>query len=203
MRPSSSRWLVSTLTLIVSLAATTASFAARAQGSAEPRVVTLKQAVDAAWQRQPEARSADARRQAADAQHAIAKSWTAEPLALELSARTDQLSGNHGGREYVAGVAAPLWLPGERGRAQALAQAEIGLVDTKLAAARWRLAGTVREAWWAAQRAALETVLVQARLVNAEQLAADVVRRVRAGDLSRADQLQAEGAVAAAQSALA
>ncbi|MDP1693813.1 MAG: TolC family protein [Burkholderiaceae bacterium] len=196
--------LVSSLALMVALGlAMTAPLPARAQGGTEGRVVTLKQAFDAAWQRQPEARSADARRQAADAQLAFAQRWTAEPVALELSAKTDHLTGNHGGREYVAGIAVPLWLPGERSGAQALAQAERVAVDGRIDGARWRLAGAVREAWWAAQRAALETQLAEARLVNAQQLAGDVGRRVKAGDLSRADQHQADGAVAAAQSALA
>jgi cobalt-zinc-cadmium efflux system outer membrane protein len=199
-----SRWLALTVAFIAAVgAAAIPSGPARAQGAAEGRVDTLKQAFDAAWQRHSEARSADARRQAAAAQRAVARSWTAEPMALELSAKTDRITGNHGGREYAAGIAAPLWLPGERGRAQALALAETDLVEARTAAARWRLAGAVREAWWAAQRAALETSLAQARLANAEKLALDVARRVKAGDLSRADQLQADGAVAAAQSALA
>ena len=43
----------------------------------------------------------------------------------------------------------------------------------------------------------------QDRLLNAQRLAADVARRVRAGDLSRADQAQADGAVAQAEAALA
>jgi len=204
MLHSSSRWLVLTVAFIAAVgAAAISSLPARAQGATDSRILTLKQALDAAWQRQPEARSAGARRQAADAQRAVAQSWTAEPMTLELSAKTDRVTGNHGGREYVAGIAAPLWLPGERARAQALAQAEMSVVETKAVAARWRLAGAVREAWWAAQRSALETSLTQARLANAEQLALDVARRVKAGDLSRADQLQADGVVAAAQSALA
>lgn len=190
------------LALVVAATATVAS-GALAQTGTEARIVSLKQAFDAAWQRQPEARSADARRQAAESQRAVARSWTPEPMALELSAKTDHLTGNHGNREYVAGVAAPLWLPGERSRAQAVAQAEAGAVDTRLAAARWRVAGTVREAWWAVQRSGVESTLAQARLDNAQQLAADVTRRVRAGDLSPVDRLQAEAAVAAAQSALA
>jgi cobalt-zinc-cadmium efflux system outer membrane protein len=45
--------------------------------------------------------------------------------------------------------------------------------------------------------------VAEARLKNAEQLAADVARRARAGDLSRADQHQADGAVATAQALLA
>jgi outer membrane protein, heavy metal efflux system len=198
------RQLVSALTLTTAVGTTAiTSLAARAQGANETRILTLKQAFDAAWQRQPEARSANARRQAADAQALVARSWTSEPMALELSVKTDRLTGNQGGQEVVAGIAAPLWLPGERGRAQAVAQAERGAVDSRVGAAQWRVAGAVREAWWAAQRATLETTLAQARLANAEQLAVDVARRVKAGDLSRADQLQADGVVAAAHSTLA
>ncbi|MFO1217550.1 MAG: TolC family protein [Burkholderiaceae bacterium] len=180
-----------------------AGAAAQAQDRGDVRAFTLKQAFDAAWQRQPESRSAAARQQAADAQAAVARSWTAEPAALELSTKTDRLSGNHGAREYEAGVAVPLWLPGERRGAQALAQAELDAVASRVDAARWRLAAAVREAWWTLQRAALDGVLARARLANAQQLAADVARRVKAGDLSRADQHQADAAVAAAQAALA
>jgi len=176
---------------------------ARSQGKADAPMLTLPQAFAAAWPRQPEARSADARRQAAQAQAAAARSWTVEPIALELSARSDRLAANRGEREYEIGVAVPLWLPGERSRAQALAEAERAAVDSRIDGARLRLAGALREAWWAMQPAALETTLAEARLANALQLAADVARRVKAGDLSRADLLQAEGAVAAAQSALA
>ena len=194
--------LVSTLALTAAAwAAAMAPFSAHAQGSADASIVTLPQAFAAAWPRQPEARSAEARRQAADAQGAVARNWTAEPIALELSAKSDRASGNNGAREYAVGIAAPLWLPGERSGVQALAQAERRLVESRIDAARWRLAGTVREAWWAAQRAALETTLAEARLANSQQLASDVARRVKAGDLSRADQHQADGAVAAAQSA--
>ncbi|MBU0892928.1 MAG: TolC family protein, partial [Gammaproteobacteria bacterium] len=61
----------------------------------------------------------------------------------------------------------------------------------------------VREAWWALQRAQTEHGLTQDRLLNARRLAADVARRVRAGDMARADQFQADGAVAQAEAALA
>ena len=105
--------LVSTLALSAAAwAAAMTPLSARAQSSAEASLLTLPQAFAAAWPRQPEARSAEARRQAADAQGAVARSWTAEPIALELSTKTDRLSGNRGQREYEVGIAAPLWLPG-------------------------------------------------------------------------------------------
>ncbi|WP_066338669.1 TolC family protein [Azohydromonas lata] len=165
--------------------------------------ITLRQVFDSAWQRQPEARGAAARRDATDARLDAARSWTPEPAALELSGRSDRLVRNNGQREYVAGVAVPLWLPGERSRTQAVAEAERQAVDSRVLAAQLRLAGQVRDAWWTAHRARIEAAMAQARLDNTQQLATDVARRVSAGDLSRADLLQAEGAAAAARAALA
>lgn len=157
----------------------------------------------AAWQRQPEALAAGAHREAAEGRQASARSWTAEPASLEIASKTDRLHRNDGAREIELGIAAPLWRPGERGRAQALAAAELGALDSRVAAAQWRLAGLLREAWWAWQRAALDLGLAQARVEQASQLGRDVARRVAAGDLSRADQHQAEAAIAAAQAELA
>ncbi|MBU1351631.1 MAG: TolC family protein [Gammaproteobacteria bacterium] len=165
--------------------------------------LTLKALFEHAWARQPEAQSATLRREAAQAARNGASSWTAEPVALELSTKTDRPGSNQGNREYEVGVAMPLWLPGERARKAALGDAEMRAVDSRRVVAQLQLAGTVREAWWALQRAQTEHGLAQDRLLNARRLAADVARRVRAGDMARADQFQADGAVAQAEAALA
>ncbi|HPO17761.1 MAG TPA: TolC family protein [Rubrivivax sp.] len=164
---------------------------------------TLPQAFDAAWQRQPEAASQAARRQAAEAARRAASSWLSDAPALDIAAKSDRLSGNDGLREYDLALSAPLWLPGERARAGALAEAEDAALDTKLQASRLRLAATVREAWWAAQLARADETLARARLANAQQLADDTQRRVRAGELARADRAQADGALAQAEGVLA
>lgn len=164
---------------------------------------TLKQAFDAAWLRQPEAQSLDLRRDAAEARRQVADSWTAEPPSLELSGKTDQLSNNQGSREYLAGVALPLWLPGERSRTGALAEAESKATASRATAAQLRTAAAVREAWWNWQRAQGELALARERLANAQRLAVDVGRRVKVGDLARSDQHQADGAAATAEMALA
>ncbi|MET1115569.1 MAG: TolC family protein [Comamonas sp.] len=168
-----------------------------------PALTTLRQAFDAAWARQPEAASAAHYRNAAQGRQSVANGWTPEPPALELATKTDRWHRDEGSAELELGVAVPLWLPGERGRAQALAQAEFDALDTRQAAARLRLAGALREAWWQLQRAQLDIAQAQARLGSAAELAADVARRVKAGELARADQHQADGAVAAAEAALA
>lgn len=165
--------------------------------------LTLKQAVEITWARQAESRSVSARRDAASASVQAARSWTPEPMAMELSLKTDRFTSNNGGREVVAGLSAPLWLPGERQRSTALAQAEQQAIEGRMAVALWRTAGAVRDAWWALHLAHIDMAAAQARQTAAQQLASDVNRRVKAGDLARADEHQAEAALAAAQAQMA
>ena len=168
-----------------------------------PDAPTLRMAFEAAWARQPEAAALSARREAAQAQQQAAKSWTPEPVAMELSAKTDALNRKLGTREYVGGVAIPLWLPGERNRSQTLAEAEGRAVESRTNAAQLRVAAAVREAWWQGQRARADADSARAQLDNARRIAGDVGKRLKAGDLARADQHQADGAVATAEAAAA
>jgi len=171
--------------------------------AAPTQALTLPQAFDAAWQRQPEAASQGARRDAAEAARRAASSWTAAPPTLELLSKSDRRSSNTGQREIDAGLAVPLWLPGERGRSVQLADAELKAGSLKVIAAKLKLAATVRENWWAFHRATLEHEVARDRLHNARQLAGDVNKRAHAGDLSKADQFQADSAVAQAEAAMA
>lgn len=176
----------------------------QAQTTAAPAtVMSLRQAFDAAWARQPEAMALQARRDATQAQRQAAQSWTPEPAALEVSNKTDRLNRNGGARELEVGVAVPLWLPGERSKSAALADAEGAAIESRATAAQLRVAATVREAWWQWQRARIEADSAREQLDNTRRIAADVARRTKAGDLARADQHQADGAVAAAESGLA
>lgn len=191
--------------LALALASAFLTFHAVAQPStgSPTTTLTLKQAVDITWARQPESRSLSERRDAAAASVQVTRSWTPEPMAMELSLKTDRFMSNNGGREVVAGLSAPLWLPGERQRSTALAQAEKLAIDGRMAVALWRTAGAVREAWWALHLAHIDVAAAQERQTAAQQLAGDVSRRVKAGDLARADEHQAEAALAAAQAQLA
>lgn len=157
----------------------------------------------AAWQRQPEARSQAARHDAASAHRQSANNWTAEPASLELSVKSDRLNSNLGSREDAAALALPLWLPGERARSGALADAEVRAGESRVLAAQLRTAASVRESYWQWQRSRGEHALALERLGHARQLAADVAKRVKAGDLARSDQHQADGALATAELELA
>ena len=195
-----------TLNLALAAALTSGLIEAHAQTAAASTVQdrpTLRGAFETAWASQPEAQALAARRDVARAQARAAQSWTPEPVAMELSTKTDRLNRNLGTREYEVGVAIPLWLPGERGRSQALADAEGRAIESRATAAQLRLAATVREAWWTWQRARVELDAARGQLDNVRRIAADVGKRLKAGDLARADQHQADGAVAAAEAVVA
>jgi outer membrane protein, heavy metal efflux system len=164
--------------------------------------LTLKAVFEQGWARQPEARSIAQRRDAALATREAAKSWSVEPAAVTLQSVTGSPGSKQASREYEIGLAIPLWLPGERARKEALGEAEQQAVESRLATAQLRLAAAIREAWWNYQRNQGELDLAQDRLANAHKLAADVARRFKAGDLSKADQHQADSAAAQAQAVM-
>jgi outer membrane protein, heavy metal efflux system len=165
--------------------------------------VSLRAALDAAWQRAVAARESEGQRRRAEADRAVAGSFWAAPPSLELSYRSDRLQSNAGQRETEIGLAVPLWLPGQRTARAATADAAAAQALAAEQVGRLRLAGELRETAWqlAASQAALAQANTQAQALK--QLADDVERRVRAGDLARADALaaQAEQLAAAAQQA--
>ena len=180
-----------------------AAFLASPPAQVAGQPLTLKMLFERAWARQPEAQSTALRRGAAQAELSGASSWTADPVALQLQTKTDRPGSNQGSREVEVGVAIPLWLPGERARKTALGGAQLKAVESRQQAAQLQLAASVRDAWWTLQRAQTEQGLAHDRLRNAQHLAADVTRRFKAGDMSRADQTQAQAAVAQAEAVLA
>ena len=186
---------------VVGLVCAASAFAQAQSAETGVAAPTLKQAFEAAWSRQPEAVALRLRQEAAQAQQQAAQAWTPEPPALTVSNKTDRLNRNLGAHELEVGVAIPLWLPGERARSGALAEAETSGVESRVLAAQLRMAGVLREAWWQWQRALGEADAARDQRVNAGLLAVDVAKRLKAGDLARADQHQADGAVAAAESA--
>ncbi len=173
-----------------------ASLMPTAQAAENP--LSLKQAFEVAWARQPEARAAGERREALTARREMAQGWLAEPPSVEAAYKTDQLNSAQGSREYAAGVTLPLWLPGERASQRSLAEIEGVVLERQLETARLRTAGEVREAWWSLVLARVDLETAQMHRQKAERLAADVARRVKFGDLSRADGHQADAAVAKA-----
>ncbi len=160
--------------------------------------VTLRAALDAAWQRAVVARESDGQRRRAEADRSVAGNFWSAPPSLELIHRDDRLQSNAGRRETEIGVTVPLWLPGQRAAREGTAEAAAAQAQAAEQVARLRLAGELREAAW--QIAASQSELDQADTLarGMKHLAEDVERRVRAGDMARADVLAAQAEYLAA-----
>ncbi|MEW6762467.1 MAG: TolC family protein [Pseudomonadota bacterium] len=164
--------------------------------------VTLKQAVDGAWQRAPAARTIEARQDEAAAARATAGAWIASNPTLGLSQRNDQGASEREGRESEISVSSSFWLPGQKSAREALAARSADEATAHLSATRLAVAGLVRTRMWeaAADRVALEEK--QDHLHHLEGLADEVQRRVKAGELARSDGLLAQQEVLAARIAV-
>lgn len=177
---------------------TPASAPSNPQGS-----VTLRLALDAAWQRSVAARETEGQRLRAEADRALTSSLWAAPPSLALSHRDDRLQSNAGRRETEIGVAVPLWMPGQRSARVGTVEAATAQANAAALVARLRLAGDLREIAWLLAVLQAEFMQAGTHAQHLKQLTDDVERRVRAGDLARADALaaQAEYLAAAAQQA--
>ncbi len=164
---------------------------------------SLRDAVEAAWMRQPLAQARAARESEYAARREAANALTPEPPAIAFGHLTDQVNRNEGRREWEAEFSLPLWLPGQKGRQTAVVDAERSHFDTAVAAARLRVAGEVRDSYWQARLAESELALARRKVEAAATLAGDVARRVIAGDLARVDLNQAQAAGHSARAALA
>ncbi|MGB4342515.1 MAG: TolC family protein, partial [Moraxellaceae bacterium] len=153
--------------------------------------VSLAEAVRLAWQRALASRAALGQRQRAEAEkHAAFLPWADAP-SLEITHWNDRWQTDAGQQESEVGLAWPLLMPGQGSARRADARA--GLVQAEAAErlALLQLSREVQESAWAL--VALHTELAQAEsnLATLSALADDVERRVRVGDLARADALVA------------
>ena len=163
---------------------------------------SLRDAVEAAWPRQPAYQAQPARAEEYAAKRDAAQALFPEPPSLSVANRNDRLNRNGGAQEWEAEIALPLWLPGERGRQSAIVNAERDQYDTGLTAAKLKIAGEVRDAYWQARLAENELALARRKAEEAAALAADVERRVKAGEVARVDLNQAQAAERLARAAL-
>lgn len=163
---------------------------------------SLRTALDKAWENSPQAQILEARRAESDAQTVAANSLLPGAPAVILGHRGDQLNSNAGKREWEAGIAMPIWLPGQRDARQRQAQVGKDGLEANIRALRLKLAGELREAIWQVRQAQAQTRLDEERALTAKKLAEDVARRVRAGELARTDLNLAQNEWRTAQAAV-
>lgn len=164
-----------------------------------PSATSLGQAVRAAWERAASARETNGREQVALARQRAVSAWTPHAPSFEAARR----SGRSGAAETELGLAAPLWAPGRRSALALAAGADLEVARAAGRAARWRLAGEVREAAWSVALYEAELAAAREQLRLLQSLSADVERRVQAGDLARADALVARAEVLGGEASVA
>lgn len=164
---------------------------------------TLREALDAAWALSPASRAASHRLDELQARERAAQSLLSAPPNASLAHRTDRLNTNGGLREYEAEIALPLWNPGVRAATQRQAGAERAAFTPQQDLTRLKLAGELRELAAQAAQARAEREVAARKRDEASQLAGDVDRRVRAGEVARVDSLQAQGVMRQAEAVLA
>lgn len=163
---------------------------------------SLRTVLDQAWENSPQAQTLEARRAESDAQTVAANSLLPGAPAVILGHRGDQLNSNAGKREWEAGIAMPIWLPGQRDARQRQAQAGKDGLEANIRALRLKLAGELREAIWQVRQAEAQTQLDEERALTAKKLAEDVAKRVLAGELAKTDLNLAQNEWRTAQAAV-
>lgn len=148
------------------------------------------------------ARGLAAQRDAVAARGALVRSPIAGSPLLDGTVRGD-IRGPREAMEMDLGVAAPVWLPGQRSALGLTVSAGVLEVEARLLARRLELAGLLREAWWNAAGAAREVRLARDRLTTSRDIGRDVTRRVQLGDVPLQDELLARNESLAAEVALA
>jgi cobalt-zinc-cadmium efflux system outer membrane protein len=164
---------------------------------------TLQAAVQAAWERSPQGRTLEARRGEVEVAQEAAATWIAGAPSIGLSQRNGNGGDRGGARETDVSLSAPLWLPAHKASRQGLANRSVIDLEAQITQARLALAGEVREQVWAVAMAEEALVAAQDHQHHLEALAQEVLQRVRAGDLSRADSLLAQQEVLAAHAQVA
>lgn len=160
---------------------------------------SLREAVEQAWQRHPEAAARPARLAQVDAEGEAARALNPRPASLSVSTLNDRLNADRGTQEWEVELGVPLWLPGQQAARVARAESLATQVRARQAALRLALAGEVRQAWWQLASARQARGVAARRFETAQALQAQVERRYKTGDLARVDANLARVETAAAE----
>lgn len=155
------------------------------------RAESLAVIFERAWQRAPQAALAGARQETVQAGQAAAVALFPEAPSISLAYTSDRATENYGRREAELALSLPLWQSGQRSAAWQAAQALAGEEAAALLLDRLALAGELRRRLAVLREAQAAAALAEAQARSATELAADVARRVKAGDLATTDLLLA------------
>jgi len=185
--------LANILRYLLAAAAAAAVVATPAQNLNDPPVeatdpdLSLSQVVEYALRRYPESQTLGPATAEADALGDRAGSWVAGQPALALQHETDRPGTGVGYRAWQGGIELPLWRPGERSAARALATRSGAYAQAHSQALRLQVTGEVRDTLWALAIADNQTRLAREQLEVARNLEHQISRRLEQGDVPRTD----------------
>jgi outer membrane protein TolC len=143
-------------------------------------------------------RSLAAQRDAVAARRALTRSPIPGSPVVGGDFRSD-LRGPGQSRELIIDLAAPVWLPGQRGAYGNTVQTGVAEFEARLLLRRLEVAGLLRDAWWTAAAAVRDVRVARDRLTTSRDIARDVQRRVELGDIPYTDALLARNEDLAAE----
>jgi outer membrane protein TolC len=155
---------------------------------------TLREVVAAAYTRLPQRQTLEAEAGEVEALARRSDSLIADSPSIDTGYRTDQVGSRDGYREWEAGMALPLWKPGQRHAEQELARRAASVLDHRSSVLMLAVAGEVRERIWNTARAQNNLELAQKEWDTAVSLEGNVERRVQLGELAKMDLLLARDA---------
>lgn len=161
-------------------------------GSRASVSINLREAVGRALARNPTRVVLIARLEESKALTRQAESFWAGDPSFALRHQNDAIGDQDGLREWEWGVELPLWLPGQKGARQAVAQEAAAAASASGSALALAVAGLVREALWDVALRENQAAIASRERDTAAQLEGDVGKRVRLGDLARADLILAQ-----------
>lgn len=154
--------------------------------------LTLKQVVDATFDKYPQAALVGAFQEEARALEQRSSSWIAGYPMIYLQWIDDTIFSDRGLGDIQTGYQLPLWMWGQKAASQTVADEARKSAESYAKALRHEVAGLVRNALWSLRLVENRHELARQIHAVAEQLTAVVRRRVELGDLARADLLLAE-----------
>lgn len=126
------------------------------------------------------------------ARKTMANSWLPQAPSIGFSHQNDALMSNRDEREWQAQMQIPIWLPGQRqARSQVASLADDSLSQDR-AGLQQLAADLLRNAVWEIALRRNDVNLMENRRNTMRNIAADVQKRFKAGEVARLDVMQAD-----------
>lgn len=193
---------VSCLTFLLAIFLPLTATGEEVEALARSSRLSLADAVQKAFERNPQQQVLVAGKMVADARAVHAASVLPGTPAVSVRYQNDTIGSGRNQREWEAALEFPVWLPGQRAARETVARAAGTSLEARRGGLRLTLAGQVREAVWDVAMNANAVELAGQRYQTAQALQADVEKRWKAGELAKTDAMLAQNETLQAQTAL-